>query len=129
MTTQTQNWLSFAHNIESMLSLDTEKIKLLSIEFVPAVANHIRDYVLPQYGEQIALGQDMVSQASDPVAYCTDAIKRYRMRFGRNQRPYNDGRDCLKRAHYTQLRADARGQISSDDVKELQDAFYSWLTL
>jgi len=129
MTTQMQDWLSFAHNIESMLTLRREHVQQLAVEFAPAVGWHIRDYVLPQYGKQIDAGQDMVSQASDSVSYCTDAIKRYRMRFGRNQRPYNDGRDCLKRAHYTQLRAKARGYITPDDVMELQDAFYAWLTL
>jgi hypothetical protein len=87
---------------------------------------HIEGYVWLQYGEQIAAGTDVISRSKDAVQYCSDSIDKYRNRFGKNQRAYNDGRDCLKRAHYAQLRATARGEITTDDIREAWDAFMDW---
>jgi hypothetical protein len=125
---QIQNWDSFTYLIEDKLlgrSMADTSIFLVDT-FSPVVRDHIMNYVLKQYGEQIDNGTDPLSESKDPVDYCTACIKKYRNRFVRNQREYNDGRDCVKRAHYVQLRALSRGEITDDDIVELLCAIEDW---
>lgn len=130
MNKQIRDWSQFATEVAGYLAgmqYTNDDVYGFYTEFAMAVTDHINNYVLPQYGEHIENGTDLVSTSSDPVSYCTSMIERYKQRFGRNQRPYNDGRDCLKRAHYAQLRGTARGEFSPDDFYEAWFAYMAWL--
>lgn len=135
MTTLNQqitNWKAAAeacHDYYQGMAYTNEIANEFLSEFSPAVEKHIEEYVWKQYGEQIAKGTDALSTSENPVSYCSDNIKKYRNRKGKNQRAYNDGRDCLKRAHYAQLRGTVRGEISLDDIREIYEAFIDWKEL
>lgn len=65
--------------------------------FSDAVRDHIRDYVIPQYGDE---GADL---ASDYTAEeCVKQVEKYAKRFSSNSRPGERKRDLLKIAHYAQ---------------------------
>jgi len=132
MNKQIENWSEFAAQVKEYLesmSYTHDDVYGFYSEFSLAVADHINNYVMPQYGEYIEAGTDMLSTSDHPVRYCTSMIERYKQRFGRNQRPYNDGRDCLKRAHYAQLRGTARGEFLPDDYYEAWHAYLAWHTV
>jgi len=132
MNKQIENWSEFAAQVREYLesmSYTHDDVYGFYSEFSLAVADHINNYVMPQYGEYIEAGTDMLSVSPDPVSYCTSMIERYKQRFGKNQRPYNDGRDCLKRAHYAQLRGTARGGFLPDDYYEAWEAYLARQTV
>lgn len=132
MNKQIRDWSQFATEVAEYLAgmqYTNDDVYGFHSHFALAVIDHIEGYVLPQYGEHIDNSTDLVSTLSDPVSYCTSAIERYKQRLGRNQRPHNDGRDCLKRAHYAQLRGTARGEFSPDDFYEAWYAYMDWLAL
>ncbi len=69
------------------------------IAFAARVRQHVADYTVPQYGDW---PDDEVAGWSPQQ--CIDAIKRYCVRFGTNQRgPKGQLRDLLKIAHYAAL--------------------------
>ena len=119
------NWNDFLNYVAGLLPAH-EQLKWLT-EFSPAVQNHIDNYVEKQYGGE----RDVLSQQLPQIAIysCDVSIEKYKARFKHNQRPYNDGRDCIKRAHYAQLRAQYRGEMLPIDVSDAIDAFRDWVVL
>jgi uncharacterized protein (DUF1810 family) len=74
--------------------------------FAEGVVNHIREYVLPQYGDE----------GSDPAAEytaedCVKQAQRYLARFGKSQRQGEELRDLHKAAHWIQKAADRLKKI------------------
>lgn len=67
--------------------------------FAAKVAAHIRDYVIPQYGDD--LNDDEPAKYYD-ARDCVEQAKRYLARFGKSSRPGEEHRDMLKAAHWIQ---------------------------
>jgi len=67
-------------------------------EFSAEVVTHIREYVIPQYGDK---GDDLASEYS--LEECRLNLYRYITRLGKNSREHHDAMDCLKIAHYAQM--------------------------
>ncbi|TIX28795.1 hypothetical protein [Mesorhizobium sp.] len=65
--------------------------------FAAKVAAHIRDYVIPQYGDE---GEEPAQEYD--ARDCVEQSKRYLARFGKSQRPGEEHRDLLKAAHWIQ---------------------------
>lgn len=79
------------------MSIQVEKWK----RFAAAVADHIANYVIPQYGDEDA------EPAQEYTAEdCVKQAKRYLARFGTSQRPGEELRDMHKAAHWIQKAAD-----------------------
>lgn len=121
---QVKQWLEFSYKIEELLLGGV--YHAWRDDFSPAVINHIENYVLPQYEENDTLASIEPDAA---IISCTTAIKKYIARKGKNQRPSNDGRDCVKRAHYAQLRSLYRGCILDCDIEDALHAFNDWRTI
>lgn len=68
--------------------------------FAVRVRNHIRDYVLPQYGDNTA--PDLAYTADD----CIKHAQRYLARFGRQSRDGEELLDLMKAAHWIQIAHD-----------------------
>lgn len=122
-------WREFAEQMPEFMQCMTytyDNAKLFQEEFSPIVIAHIAHYVLPTYGTQIDAGNDAVSLAEDKIGYCTSCIKKYRDRKDSPTRINEKGVDCLKRAHYAQIRATMRGNITLDDVRDAWEAFIDW---
>ena len=68
------------------------------LEFTNRVCLHIKEYVIPQYGDK----QDDQAQVYD-IAECVRQIQKYAARHGRNARPGQDELDLIKIAHYAQI--------------------------
>lgn len=66
-------------------------------KFAFRVRRHIREYVIPQYGDE---GDDMAHAYSAEA--CVEQAKKYLGRFGKNVRPGQEELDLLKAAHYIQ---------------------------
>lgn len=121
---QTINWRRFANQVEDRLFGEPQQV--WSNNFNPAVQLHIMDYVILQYGHNDVLAK---LEPASAIISCTTAIAKYKTRQGRNQRPSNDGRDCVKRAHYAQLRALYRGCELDCDFDDAIEAFNDWLAI
>ena len=67
-------------------------------DFSDEVVTHIREYVIPQYGDK---GDDLATEYT--LEECRLNLKRYIERLGRNSREHHDAMDCLKIAHYAQM--------------------------
>jgi len=67
-------------------------------EFSAEVVVHIREYVIPQYGDK---SDDLASEYS--LEECRLNLHRYITRLGKNSREHHDAMDCLKIAHYAQM--------------------------
>ena len=63
--------------------------------FSKKVADHIEEYTVPQYGD---IGEDRVTD--DSAEDCVREIKKYCLRFGKNQREGQEDLDLMKTAHY-----------------------------
>lgn len=72
--------------------------------FAGKVADHIEDYVVPQYGDEPV---DLVSGYT--AEECVKQCEKYANRFSRNSRPAERRRDLLKIAHYAQRAYDKMG--------------------
>lgn len=66
------------------------------VQFSNAVIVHIRDYVVPQYGDADDLASDYTAEE------CVKQVEKYAKRFARSSRPGEQERDLLKMAHYAQ---------------------------
>jgi len=66
--------------------------------FSEVVQYHIRDYVIPQYGDK---GDDLASEYT--IEECRLNLHRYVARLGKNSRLGHDELDCIKIAHYAQM--------------------------
>lgn len=69
--------------------------------FAAKVADHIQNYVIPQYGDE---GNEPAVEYD--ARDCVEQAKRYLARFGRSQRQGEELRDMLKAAHWIQKAAD-----------------------
>lgn len=115
--------------LEKYLIKDCETFFVPKIrEFSDAMQEHLIKYVAKQYGESIVNGENPLSTCSpqEAIMLCSMNIQKYKARKGNNQRPYNDGRDCLKRAHYASLRAKYRTRVTIDDIEEAMHAIDDW---
>lgn len=68
------------------------------IAFSNIVFKHIRDYVIPQYGDKL---EDQAAVYS--VEECVRQIQKYSARFGKNVREGQEQLDLIKIAHYAQI--------------------------
>lgn len=66
-------------------------------EFSEAVAMHLRNYTVPQYGD---VGEDEITHYS--VKDCVTHLQRYAKRFGSQSRQGQQHLDFMKIAHYAQ---------------------------
>ncbi|TJW14348.1 MAG: hypothetical protein E5W82_10240 [Mesorhizobium sp.] len=78
--------------------------------FAAKVATHIRDYVIPQYGDE----SEEPAQEYD-ARDCIEQTKRYMARFGRSSRQGEDRRDLLKAAHWIQKAYDRLPERRADE--------------
>jgi len=65
--------------------------------FAYEVANHLRDYTVPQYGD---VGEDAITDYS--TQDCVTQVEKYAKRFGTQSREGQQELDFLKIAHYVQ---------------------------
>jgi hypothetical protein len=78
------------------------------LTFAVRVRNHIRDYVIAQYGED---GNDPATEYT--AEDCIRHAQRYLARFGRQSRHGEELRDLYKAAHYIQMAHDRISGLSS----------------
>lgn len=82
--------------IKKMYSIPESRLKEWDV-FYGKVADHIRDYTVPQYGKK---GEDQVSSMTPQDI--SVQIKRYANRVGSDQRGMDNAlMDCFKMAHYS----------------------------
>lgn len=123
-----KDWIDFAENCVLIWQQNKYPLTLIEecrVDFFNSVKNHILEYVIPQYGENDTLS-NMTSE--DAINACVYSIKKYKARFQKNQRPYNDGRDCVKRAHYAQLLCKYKesGCFTEEDTREVWLSFLDY---
>jgi len=78
------------------------------MEFAAQVLDHIEDYTVPCYGDS---PKDLITEWA--LEDCINAMKKYLIRFGRQQRKGEEKLDMLKIAHFAQL---AHLKMESSDV-------------
>ena len=66
-------------------------------EFSQKLAQHLREYTVPQYGD---VGEDEITNYT--VEQCVEHIKRYAKRYGSQSRDGQQELDFMKIAHYAQ---------------------------
>jgi HEPN domain-containing protein len=71
------------------------------IAFAKRVTEHIKSYVIPQYGDE---GEEPAQEYD--AADCVKQAQRYLARFGKSQRPGEELRDLYKSAHWIQKAED-----------------------
>jgi hypothetical protein len=85
-------------NGEEIVAMPISKKEVDWEFFSQQVAEHIHNYVVPQYGDK---GDDIASEYT--IEECRLNLHRYVARLGKNSREHHDAMDCLKIAHYAQM--------------------------
>lgn len=82
------------------------------LEFSDAIAKHLREYTVPQYGD---VGEDEITDYS--VEDCVQQISKYAKRYGSNSREGQQHLDFMKMAHYAQCAWEKYTDLDNDNVK------------
>ena len=69
------------------------------MEFAAKVLDHIEDYTVPQYGDS----PDDLMHTEWEIIDCIHAMRKYLVRFDKQQRKGEEKLDMLKIAHFAQL--------------------------
>lgn len=81
------------------------------LEFSDAIAKHLREYTVPQYGD---VGEDEITGYS--VEDCVTQISKYAKRYGSNSRQGQQELDFMKMAHYAQCAWEKYSDTDNDGV-------------
>jgi hypothetical protein len=93
-------------------------------EFSDAIAKHLREYTVPQYGD---VGEDEISKYS--VEDCVKQVEKYAKRYGSNARQGQQELDFMKMAHYAQCAWEKYSPVEDDNIKLVDmgyGLFLSW---
>ena len=89
------------------------------LDFSNRVAEHLREYTVPQYGDE---GEDEITNYS--VEDCINQISKYTKRYGSQSRSGQQELDFVKIAHYVQCAWEKYNKVMIDDVDETLIASY-----
>jgi hypothetical protein len=93
-------------------------------EFSEAIAKHLREYTVPQYGD---VGDDEITNYS--AEDCVKHLQRYAARFGTQSRQGQQHLDFMKIAHYAQCAWEKYCDMDNENIDLIElgyDMFLSY---